>query len=201
MKNLQGFYFWLLGENIPDIREGYSDSVHQLSQVYNILTKHPAQRAVISRSAGRRFMKRFEHGMNLILNGIRTAFTSTFASHVNITSEQLARYILDEKEGPGKKFSFNRKGDFAFVDEIHHLDKRQVIATLRLLETKMHHKRIREWDIFGDGNYPVRVVGRIVGIAGIFGTRIYFVYPNHADGKKAYGEMVMMREEQVPFSV
>jgi len=163
-QNLNFFYESVMGHNIPDINEGYHMIKNILVRCITFFSeKDPKQiimRSSISPGYCKKFSATFLFGLSLLLRGIRIAFDPGIVSRTNIDRNQLVRYILDSREGLGRRFIFNTKGRHAFVNKITTLSNDQVIVTERLLVKPGNQVRsFNGWIDLGERGTLVRILG------------------------------------------
>ena len=175
LTNLTSFYDSIAGYNIPDIKKGYLLVIEELQRCIKLFSEPEFKRKSISRGYCKKFNKTFLYGLSKLLIGIRAAFDSDIISSTKISREQFISYILDNLEGLGKKFLFNKKGRHAFSNKISRLDMKELIVTSRLL-VRPSGNQIRTfngWRDFGLGHAPVRILSEHRGFRK---NKIYFLY-------------------------
>lgn len=162
LKNLNSFYTWIDGNNIPDIKESYTILKQELERYINILRMPESkiyERSSISKGYLRKFNKSFLYGLSKLLDGIRSAFEPSFIAATNIEREQLVKYILDTVEGFGNRFLFNKTGKNAPSNKLKSLERNELIETLGLLSNPSQARTTRNgWIDLGLRACPVRVL-------------------------------------------
>lgn len=197
LENLISFYESIAGHNIPDIKRGYLIVIEELQRCIKLFSEPEFKRKSISRGYCKKFNKTFLYGLSKLLIGIRAAFDPDIISSTKISREQFIRYILDNVEGLGKKFLFNKKGSHAFENKISILNMRELIVTSRLL-VRPSGNQIRTfngWRDLGLGHAPVRILSEHRGFRK---DKIYFLYRlnEHAE----YEAQLRTSPDKVAFS-
>lgn len=197
LRSLESFYFWTKN-TIPEIQEGIMKSRKELLRITELIKEPYERRSLIRWGSLKKFLKTFLHGLNKLLIGIRVMFDSDLVGNTTITNEQLSNYILDDKEGLGRKYEFNTQGNNAFVPILNSLDRKELIATEKLLERapKNQVRVVHKWKDFGISRYPVRILieprrGRK--------DRVYFLF-KVTTGHRAYEDLVRIPPEKLKFS-
>ena len=175
LENLTSFYNSIEGHNIPDIKKGYLIVFEELKKCINLFSEPEFKRKSISRGYSKKFNKTFLHGLSKSLKGIRAAFDPDIISSTKIERGQVVRYILDDNEGLGKKFLFNKSGRHAFVNRVGNLNMQELIVTTRLL-MRPSGNQIRwynGWRDLGISGTQVRILSKhkILGK-----DKVYFLY-------------------------
>jgi len=114
------------------------------------------KRAGMSGNYRKKFQRLFLHSLNMLLSGIRIVFDPDSMTGSNITQEQIALYILDKKEGLGRKYVFNSKGRYAFANRLKDMSRQELLAIERLLLHPERQTRASNtgWLEFGRGQSP-----------------------------------------------
>jgi len=160
LKNLNSFYKSITGDNIPDMKKGYSIVFEELQRSIELFSEDELKRRSISRGYCKKFNKTCLYGLSKLLDGIRVAFDPDVVTSVNIEEAQYIRYILDDKEGLGKLFLFNKIGRHSFINKIDTLNMQELAVTVRLLIRPSGNqiRTINGWRDVGLGYTPVRLL-------------------------------------------
>ncbi|MFA6088346.1 MAG: hypothetical protein WC755_00650 [Candidatus Woesearchaeota archaeon] len=195
--NLNVFYNSIQGINVPDIRKGYLLSSEELQRAINLLLEPESKRNNLSRVYYRQFSKKFLSGLSELLSGIRVAFDPEIISFTKINTNQLIRYILNDAEGLGKFFLFNRTGRHAFLNKINQLNKQELITTIKLLTrpSKSQIRFINGWRDLARGGAPVRILSE----HRLFRKdKVYFLYK--VNEHSPYEAQLNITPDKSPFS-
>lgn len=196
-KNILSFFNWFKGKNIPQIAQGVNQVIVSLDDLKRLIKLPLTQKKIIKLKRFKKYVAEIQVGLNLILAGIRISFQWEGASSVNISRDQLARFILDEMEGYGRKYRFNKTGVHAFRRKILSpvITKRHLLAVEKLLTTKHHVRTFNHWEDLGKGADPVRI---LVVPHKIKKDRAYFLFTvnEHDDYEKALNTS----PDNVPFA-
>ena len=175
LKNLTVFYNSVAGQNIPNIKKGYLIVLEELQKCIRLFSEPEFKRKNISRRYCEKFNKIFLYGLSTLLKGIRDAFDPDIISVTNINKTQFVRNILDNIEGLGRIFLFNKAGKHSFVNKINELNMQELIVTARLL-IRPSGNQIRTfngWRDLGLGHAPVRILSEHKKFRK---DKIYFLY-------------------------
>jgi|GEM_PF-2933421 hypothetical protein len=199
-RNLTSFYFWINGMEIPDINDGYLTIRRELIKVINILKTPKSEsykRKAISKGYFKKFNKIFLYGLTRMLEGIRAAFDPSIISNTKIQKGYIARYILDNTEGLGRMFLFNKAGKDSFAAKLRELEREELAATARLLATLPSNqiRTYKGWVDLGTKNAMVRILIK----PGTFKRdAVCFLYRNTDTDKPSYLEMLNTPPTKVP---
>ena len=143
-----------------EIDESYTITYGRLAYCIRIFSEPDNRRESISKNYQRKFNKDFTYGLTKLLSGIRNAFDSDNISSTGINRDQLARYILEKKEGLGRKFQFNNSGTYAFAQRIKYLEMQDLVLVAKLLlkPSKRQIRKINGWRDLGSQQDAVRIL-------------------------------------------
>ena len=166
LNNLTSFYEFLTNTrkkrkvDNSEIDRSYTIIYGTLAYCVRLLSEPDDRRESMSKNYHKEFNKEFMYGLKQLLKGIRNAFDPENISSTGINKDQLIRYILDKKEGLGKKFQFNNLGKFAFVQRIGDLEMQDLILVIKLLlkPSKRQIRRINGWRDLGSQQDKVRIL-------------------------------------------
>ena len=147
-------------KNLQDLSKGYKIVCESIEMCIRILGGSDIERESISKQYCKKFSKTFSYGLTNILKGIRKAFEHNNLYAVNISRDQIIKYILDEKVGLGKRYLFNKMGKYSFMSRVGYLQKKELVETVKLL-TNPSKKQIRKqagWLDLGYGKDPIRIL-------------------------------------------
>ena len=167
MENLTSFYEFLTNSSEKkkvdnsEVDKSYTIIYGTLASCVRLFWEPDERRKSISKNYVRKFNKEFIYGLTQLLKGIRNAFEPENISSTGIDRDQLVRYILEKKEGLGKKFQFNDSSEtYAFAKKINTLSKRDLILTERLL-VRLFERQVRTingWMDLGSNRDRVRIL-------------------------------------------
>lgn len=168
---LRSFYIWL-NTTLPDVQQGFLKASQSLGTAISFLEKHDLwQRSMVPERQLSKVTRDFLSGLSVLLSGIRAAFDPDIVSSTAINEEQMRRYFLDEKEGLGARFKYNRNGRHAFANKLGRLGKELLVIAMRLLIRPAGSVRsFNGWLDFGEGRAMLRI------LADATGRKIYFLY-------------------------
>lgn len=197
LTNLTSFYESVVGNNIPDINNGYSIIFEELQKCMKLYHEPELNRRSISRGYCKKMNKIFLYGLSNLLNGIRAAFDPDIISSTNIDKAQFVRYVLDNVEGLGKDFLFNTRGQHAFVNKINNLNMQELIVTARLLSRPSRNqiRTFNGWRDLGVGHAPIRILSQRKRFRK---DRVYFLY--RTNEHNPYEAQLQTPPDRVAFS-
>ena len=166
LDNLTYFYEFLTNSrkkrkvDNSEIDKSYTIIYGTLASCVRLFSEPDERRGSISKNYQKKFNKDFIYGLTQLLKGIRNAFEPENISSTGINRDQLVRYILEKKEGLGKKFQFNNLGRFAFVQRIGDLEILDLILVAKLLlrPSKRQIRTINGWRDLGSQQDTVRIL-------------------------------------------
>ncbi len=166
LENLTSFYEFLTDYrrkkkvDNSEIDMSYTIIYGTLASCVRIFSEPDERRKSISKNYQKKFNKEFIYGLTQLLKGIRDAFEPENISSTGINRDQLARYILEKKEGLGKKYLFNKQGTYGFAQKINTLSKRDLISTEKLLvrPSERQVRTINGWRDLGSNQDRVRIL-------------------------------------------
>lgn len=160
LQSFISFYQWTNCKNVLALTEGYAVIQAELMRVINLFQESEEKRKSISKNYLRKFKDNFLNGYVVFLVGVRTLFDPEYAPSTSLNKEQIIRYILDNREGLGKKFLFNTAGNHAFANKVIMLNRQELLVVLRLLvrPSANQMRTYNGWIDLGINASPVRLL-------------------------------------------
>ncbi len=156
LKQLKSFYEWLPGSSLSKVKSGYEMCSASLTQVHGSLGQPAASRSKISKGYVRKFRNSFEKGLGVMASGLQSAFEE-HAMATALSAGQLRLYLLDNKVGLGRKFTFSDKGGDSPVAKSGKMNKRELVsAIITLLNPGREAEEKNGWLGLGKGQNLVR---------------------------------------------
>lgn len=196
LRNLDSFYNWTRN-SIPEIREGCLISRTELLRFIGLFEEELDRRKTVGYHQLKKFFKKFISGLNKLLIGIGIMFDPDIVGNTTVTREQLASYILDKKEGLGRKYEFNTLGKESFVNMLSALDNKELIATEKMLvnpQIRKYHTGgagFGDWRVLGESRDPVRIL--------LKRKRVYFLF-RVTSGHETYDRIARIPPTKFKFS-
>ncbi len=171
LNNLTLFYNSFGGNNIPDLKEGFQIAAKQIESMLNILDS--SDRFSIGSGMKNKFVKTFLYGLNKILGGLRLAFDPNYIGKTKLVTGQIAKYVLDKKEGLGKVYAFNSFGKHSPAEKLFTFTKDQLSFTIKLLTRRLPIRKYGGWTDLGAGRDPIRILLQKKNFSR---DKVYFLY-------------------------
>ncbi len=191
LNHLARLYEWAKTKKLPILDKAYLVISKLLVQGIRILKANPEYRRAISRGYCHKLKKVFLKGLQMLVNGLYVMFDPDIVSFTRINEKQLRNYFLNKDYGLASKFSFNTKGDYAFVKKIEELNKQELIIVERLLLKPSNQVRtVNGWMDLGMKKCPVRILCSEHN-------KVCFLYKNNNKEKPAYEEQLKTPPSEV----
>ncbi|MCX8147229.1 MAG: hypothetical protein N3D84_02060 [Candidatus Woesearchaeota archaeon] len=180
LEHIMSFCKFANSEHIHSMKKGYSmceDSIYNTIKLFE-----SAHRESIPKGKVNKINKTFLKGLLKIADGARAVFDPLIIGDTSVDTSQLARYMLDNVNGLGRYFVFNKAGDDAAAKKIPLLNIEELVTTERLLLKPAGHVRsIKGFREIGLSKDKARIFirGRLLGR-----TQVYFIFKKDGEHDK-----------------